>query len=69
MVAPAQLRREQVRRTVALVVDDLGLSFESIGFVRQALKEFVDEQMQPTDLVALFCEQRWCWHFTAVHFG
>ena len=53
VVAPAQLRREQVRRTVALVVDDLGLSFESIGFVRQALKRFVDEQMQPTDLVAL----------------
>lgn len=52
-VAPAQLRREQVRRTVALVVDDLGLSFESIGFVRQALKKFVDEQMQPNDLVAV----------------
>lgn len=50
---PARLRRDQVRRTIALVVDDLGLSFESIGFVRQALKKFVDEQMQPNDLVAL----------------
>lgn len=52
-VAPARLRRAQVRRTIALVVDDLGLSFESMGFVRQALKKFVDVQMQPTDLVAL----------------
>lgn len=48
-----QLRPEQVRRTVALVVDDLGLSFESIHFVRRALKKFVDEQMQPNDLVAI----------------
>lgn len=53
VVAPARLRREQVRRTVALVVDDLGLSFESVGFVRQALKKFVDQQMQPNDLVAV----------------
>src|ERR1044072_5026347 len=28
-IKPAQLKREQVRRTVALVIDDLGLSFES----------------------------------------
>ena len=52
-VAPALLRSEQARRTIALVVDDLGLSFESVGFVRQALKKFVDEQMQPNDLVAI----------------
>ena len=53
-VAPATLRREHVRRTVALVVDDLGLSFESMGFVRDALRKFVEEQMQPTDVVAVF---------------
>ena len=52
-VAPALLRPEQVRRTIALVVDDLGLSFESVGYVRQALKKFVDEQMQSDDLVAI----------------
>ena len=50
---PVQIRPEQVRRTIALVVDDLGLSFESIHFVRRALKKFVDEQMQPNDLVAI----------------
>lgn len=53
VVAPARLRREQVRRTMALVVDDLGLSFESVGFVRQALRRFVEQQMQPGDLVAV----------------
>jgi VWFA-related protein len=50
---PVVLRPEQVRRTIAIVVDDLGLSFESTYFVRRALKKFVDEQMQPGDLVAI----------------
>src|SRR6266850_469194 len=50
---PVQLRPEQVRRTIALVVDDLGLSFESTVHVRQALKKFVDEQLQPGDLAAI----------------
>src|SRR5256714_136514 len=52
-VPPAQLKPGQVRRTVALVVDDLGTSFESMYYVRRALKKFVDEQMQPGDLVAI----------------
>lgn len=50
---PSRLKPAQVRRAVALVVDDLTLSFESTGSVRQALKKFVDEQMQPGDLVAI----------------
>lgn len=50
---PRHLRPEQVRRTMALVVDDLGLSFESTAYVRDALRKFVNEQMQPTDLVAI----------------
>jgi len=50
---PVRLRPDQVRRTIALVVDDLGLSFESTHYVRRALKKFVDEQMQPGDLVAI----------------
>jgi VWFA-related protein len=52
-VPPARLRPEQVRRTIALVVDDLGLSFESAHYVRRALRKFVEEQMQPSDLVAI----------------
>ena len=53
LVPPVRLRPEQVRRTFALVVDDLSLSFESAHFVRQALRRFVDEQMQAGDLVAI----------------
>ena len=52
-VPPNRLRPEDIRRTIALVVDDLGLSFESTYYVRRALKKFVDEQMQPGDLVAI----------------
>jgi len=50
---PVRLRPEEVHRTIALVVDDLGLSFESTYFVREALKKFLDKQMQPNDLVAI----------------
>ena len=50
---PIKLRPGQVRRTVALVVDDLGLSFPSVDAVKSALKRFVDAQMQPGDLVAI----------------
>lgn len=50
---PVNLRPEQVRRTIALVVDDLGLSFESTAQLRDSLKKFVNEQMQPGDLVAI----------------
>src|SRR5258708_16323974 len=53
MRPPTHLRPEDVRRTIAIVVDDLGLSFERTHFVQGALKKFVDEQMQPGDLVAI----------------
>src|ERR1700687_2757022 len=53
-VSAALLRPEQVRRTIVFVVDDLGLSFQSIGYVRDALKRFVDDQMQTNDAVAIF---------------
>ncbi len=52
-LAPRQLRPEQVRRTIAIVVDDLGLSFESAVTVRRSLQKFLDEQLQPDDLVAI----------------
>ena len=52
-VPPDRLRPEDVRRTIALIVDDLGLSFQSTHFVRRALKQFVDQQMQSGDLVAI----------------
>ena len=53
IIPPSAVRPKQVRRTIALVVDDLTLSFISTYYVRQALKKFVDEQMQDGDLVAI----------------
>src|SRR6188508_3109542 len=47
------LRPADVRRTIALLVDDLSLSFESVAYTRRALKKFVDVQMQDGDLVAI----------------
>ena len=47
------LRPDEIKRTMALVVDDLSMSFESIAYTRYALKKFVDQQMQPGDLVAI----------------
>jgi VWFA-related protein len=48
------LKPEDVRRSMVLVVDDLSLSFQSMYYVRRSLKKFVDEQMQPGDLIALW---------------
>jgi VWFA-related protein len=50
---PVPLRPAQVHRTISLVVDDLGTSFTDIYYVRRALRKFVDEQMQPGDLVSV----------------
>ncbi len=48
---------EQHRRTIAIVVDDLNMSFESLQFTRRALKKFVNEQMEDGDVVAILRTQ------------
>lgn len=50
---PVITRPDSIRRTIALVVDDLALSFESAYYTRRALRKFVDSQMQDGDLVAI----------------
>ena len=50
---PPALQPAEVRRTLALVVDDLGLAAESVPPVRNAIRNFIDEQMRPGDLVAI----------------
>ncbi|HEX7313485.1 MAG TPA: VWA domain-containing protein [Pyrinomonadaceae bacterium] len=52
-VPPARLHPGQVRRTFALVMDDLMMSAESIHLARRALRKYVDEQIEPGDLVAV----------------
>jgi VWFA-related protein len=52
-VPVAPLNRDDPRRTIALVVDDLGLSAESMSSVRQQLRKFIAEELQPNDIVAI----------------
>lgn len=52
-VPPARVRPGSTRRTIAFVVDDLGLSFEATAYVRNFLKRFVAEEMRPGDLLAV----------------
>jgi VWFA-related protein len=52
-VLPAVVRRDETRRTIAIVVDDLGISLESMRSVKEQLRKFVDERLQPQDLVAI----------------
>jgi VWFA-related protein len=52
-VPPVALKREDVQRTLAIVVDDLGLSFESFYGMKRALHTFVDRELRGGDLVAL----------------
>jgi VWFA-related protein len=47
------LKAGDARRTMAFVVDDLGLSAESMYQVKKQLRKFVTEQLQPNDLVAI----------------
>jgi len=49
----APIKPNEARRTVAFVVDDLGLSAESMHQVRKQLRKFIAEQLQPNDLVAI----------------
>jgi VWFA-related protein len=52
--APAMpIKRERVQRIIALLVDDLALSGEYAGRLRQWIRKWLDEEMQPNDLVAV----------------
>lgn len=50
---PAPLKPNAARRTIALVVDDLGLSASSVSAVRNQLRKFVSQELSPNDLVAI----------------
>ena len=47
------LRPHEVRRTLAIVVDDLGMSFQSMANLRQYLRKFLNDDLGPNDLVAI----------------
>jgi VWFA-related protein len=50
---PASGADDDVRRTVAIVIDSLNMSFASMAYTRQALLRFVDTQIEPGDRVAV----------------
>ncbi|MBL8178653.1 MAG: VWA domain-containing protein [Bryobacterales bacterium] len=50
---PVALKPDQIQRTIAVVVDDLNMSWESMAYAQQAMKKFVDEKIQQGDLVAV----------------
>lgn len=47
------VRPEEIQRTLAIVVDDLGMSFGSFHGMQRALHTFVDKEIRPGDLVAI----------------
>lgn len=51
--ANAPARPEDARRTLAIVVDDLSMSFSNMAATRRALQEFVAREVGPGDLVAV----------------
>ena len=50
---PVRLRPDQVRRSIAIVIDDLSLSMGSAESVQYHLRKFVEQQIEPGDLVAI----------------
>ena len=46
------------RRRIAFVVDDYGLSAQSIAAIRRQLRKFIDEQLKPHDLMAIIRTSR-----------
>ena len=53
-VPPAgPIQRDVPRRTIAIVVDDMGLSGQSLAQARRQLQKLIAEDLQPNDLVAI----------------
>jgi VWFA-related protein len=51
--APARIAPGQANRTIAVVVDDLGVSEQSFMAIHTALEKFIDKQVGPSDLIAI----------------
>lgn len=52
-VIPKPPLPHEIKRTIAIVVDDLGMSFQSMADLRTYLRKFVTENVQPNDLIAI----------------
>ena len=56
--APPPIPTEVPRRRIAFVVDDYGLSNQSMTAVRRQLRKFIDERLKPHDLIAIIRTSR-----------
>lgn len=54
-VPPPRPVREQIARTFAIIVNDWSLRDRDMPELRGGLHRFIDEQLQPSDLVAILC--------------
>lgn len=52
-VIPKPPLPREVKRTVAIVIDDLGMSFQSMANLRNYLPKFLSENLQANDLIAI----------------
>src|SRR5688572_17495825 len=50
---PPPFKPSEPHRTIAFVYDDIGSSAETVGSVRKQIRKFVEDEMQPNDLVAI----------------
>lgn len=48
------IRAKDVRRTITIFVDDLSMNFSSVKYMQEALRKFVEEQIQAGDIVAVY---------------
>jgi len=52
-VIPRPPLPQEIKRTVAIVVDDLGMSFQSMANLRTYLRKFLGENLRSNDLIAI----------------
>ncbi len=52
-VPAGPIQRESVRRTIAIVVDDLGMSAASMSLARGQVRKLINEKLYPDDLIAI----------------
>jgi VWFA-related protein len=52
-VIPKPPLPQEIKRTVAIVVDDLGMSFQSMANLRTYLRKFLSENFRANDLIAI----------------
>lgn len=56
--SPPSIQPQAPQRKIAFVVDDYGLSAQSISDVRRQLRTFIDKQLNPSDLIAIIRTSR-----------